>query len=146
MVSAPSPAGVTFDRVCAALRRNGIRFVTDYRGQELVFRAVRMQHHLAVSLEGPNREVLTIRTNVLERIPRDFETRAYAAINEWNRTRRFLKAYLTSPTPDELAVAAEFNVPISGGLTDELLDELIDCGNACASDFVRWLYEEADLF
>jgi len=134
---------VTRHRIAASLRRLKIRYLTDQNGNLL---AMWERHAVLFALEGPDDEILVIRARVYNTLPPEFADRAYAAFNEWNQTRRFLKAYVGEPTErGNLSLYAEMQLPLVPGVHDALLDELIDCGAAVASAWCDWLHDEVVL-
>lgn len=141
-LAAEAPAGVDRDvsdeRLANALRRLSIRFLVDEAGALL---AMWERHVLQIRREGPNGEILVLRARAYSTVPTDWSDRAYSAANEWNRTRRFLKAYVGAPTESQrLPLFGETQIPLRPGLSDELLDEFIDCAAAVSGAYVDWLH------
>lgn len=136
-------APVTLARVGEALDRLDIRYLADGDGSLL---AMWERHAVLFTLEGPDDEILVIRARPHATVPPDWADRAYRVVNEWNHTRRFCKAYIGDPTErGQLPIYAELQVPLSAGVHDALLVEMLDCGAAVASTFVDWLYDEGAL-
>lgn len=134
------PAPLDHDRIRAALKNLDIRYLVDENGGIV---ALWERHIVQVRAEGPERDILVLRARAYQTVPREWAERGYAAMNEWNRTRRFLKAYLGEPTESgALPVFGEIQVPVRPGITDALLEELIDCGTAISGNFVEWLEGE----
>lgn len=134
---------VTLQRVGQALKRLGIRYLTDESGNLL---AMWERHMVLFALEGPDQEILVMRARAYGTLPADWAGRAHAALNEWNHTRRFLKTYLGEPTEKgRLSLYAEMQVPLVPGVHDPLLDELVDCGAAVSGAWVDWLHDEGGL-
>jgi hypothetical protein len=134
---------VTLERVADALKRLDIRFMTDAEGTLL---ALWERHAVLFALEGPDDEILVIRARPHATVPPDWADRSYRVVNEWNHTRRFCKAYVGDPTDrDQLPIYAEMQVPLSAGVHDALLVELVDCAAAVAHGFVDWLHDEGAL-
>lgn len=134
---------VTPRRVEQTLSRLGIRYLTDERGNLL---AMWERHMVLFALEGPEQEILVMRARAYGTLPSDWAGRAHAALNEWNHTRRFLKAYLGEPTEKgRLSLYAEMQVPLVPGAHDGLLDELVDCAAAVSGAWVDWLHDEGGL-
>ena len=80
------------------------------------------RHIVQVRAEGPDADILVLRARAYQTVPREWAERGYAAMNEWNRTRRFLKAYLGEPTDSgALPVFGEIQVPVRPGITTALL-------------------------
>lgn len=132
---------VTLTRVVASLRRLDIRYLTD-EDQNLL--AMWERHALLITLEGPDSEILVMRARAHGTVAPDWADRAYAAANEWNHTRRFLKAYVGDPNErGVLPLYAEMQVPLVPGVHDSLLDELIDCAAAVSGSWTDWLHSEA---
>jgi hypothetical protein len=101
------------------------------------------QHALFVSLEGSVQEILVVRIRPHRTVPPEFAGMAYRAINEWNHTSRFLKAYVGDATArGQLPVFAEFQLPLRAGATDEQLMELLESTAGTGASFVDWLSDE----
>lgn len=136
-------APVTLRRVGEALDLLDVRYLADGDGSLL---AMWERHAVLFTLEGPDDEILVIRARPHATVPPDWADRAYRVVNEWNHTRRFCKAYVGDPTErGQLPIYAELQVPLSAGVHDALLVEMLDCGAAVASTFVDWLYDEGAL-
>jgi hypothetical protein len=133
-------APLATDRIIAALKNLDIRYLVDENGGIV---ALWERHIVQVRAEGPDADILVLRARAYQTVPREWAERGYAAMNEWNRTRRFLKAYLGEPTESgALPVFGEIQVPVRPGITTALLEELIDCGTAISGTFVEWLEGE----
>ena len=132
---------LTDQRLIDALRRLSIRYLVDEAGSLL---AMWERHVIQIRREGPGGDILVLRARAYATIPVDWNDRAYRAANEWNRTRRFLKAYVGEPGESgRLPLYGETQIPLRPGLTDALLDELIDCAAAVSGAYVDWLHGEA---
>jgi hypothetical protein len=141
--AATAVAPVSTDRVAAALKRLDIRYLTDESGNLL---AMWERHVVLFALEGPEKEILVIRARCYNGVPAEWADRAYAAVNEWNHTRRFLKAYVGEPTEQgKLPLYAEMQLPLVPGIHDALLDELVDCAAAVSGSWADWLHDEGAL-
>lgn len=89
-------------------------------------------------------EVLVVRVQAKDGVPADWEPRALTATNEWNRTRRYLRAYLGPQRSDgQLSVLADLYLPIGTGLHDPLLDELLDSAAVAGQAWTTWLHNDA---
>jgi len=136
-------APVSLQRIGTALDKLDIRFLNDGGGSLL---AMWERHAVLFTIEGPDDEILVIRARPHMTVPPDWADRAYRVVNEWNHTRRFCKAYIGDPTErNQLPIYAELQVPLTAGVHDELLVELIDCAAAVATSFVDWLHDEGAL-
>jgi hypothetical protein len=134
---------VTLERLLAALDRMDVRYLTD--GDEAVL-AMWERHAVLIALEGPDDEILMMRTRPHATVPPDWADRAYRAVNEWNHSRRFCKAYVGDPTDrGQLPIYAEVQVPLVSGVHEALLIELLDCGVSVSQGFVEWLHDEGCL-
>ena len=134
---------VTMKRICDALDRLEIRYLTDNDGSLL---AMWERHAVLFTLEGPDDEILVMRARPHSTVPPDWADRAYRVVNEWNHTRRFCKAYVGDPTErGQLPIYAELQVPLAAGAHDALVVEMLDCGAAVATSFVDWLHDEGAL-
>ncbi|MDA1358004.1 YbjN domain-containing protein [Glycomyces luteolus] len=137
---ADEAAPLDSERIIAALKSLDIRYLVDENGGIV---ALWERHIVQVRAEGPDADILVLRARAYQTVPREWAERGYAAMNEWNRTRRFLKAYLGEPTESgALPVFGEIQVPVRPGITTALLEELIDCGTAISGTFVEWLEGE----
>ncbi|MDT5035505.1 MAG: hypothetical protein QOE03_690 [Micromonosporaceae bacterium] len=136
-------ATVTLARVAEALDKLDIRYLTDGSGTLL---ALWERHAMLFALEGPDDEILVVRTRPHMTVPPDWVDRSYRVVNEWNHSRRFCKAYVGDPTDrGQLPIFAEMQVPLGSGAHDALLVELVDCAAAVALGFVDWLHDEGAL-
>jgi len=134
---------VTTDRIRAALDRLDVRYLTDGDGALV---AMWERHAVLIALEGPEDEILMMRARPHATVPRDWADRAYRAVNEWNHSRRFAKAYVGDPTDrGQLPIYAEVQVPLRAGVHETLLTELLDCGVSVSQGFVEWLHNEGGL-
>jgi hypothetical protein len=130
-------------RVRDALDRLDIRYLTDSDGSLL---AMWERHAVLFAIEGPEDEILVMRGRPHGTVSPDWADRAYRAVNEWNHTRRFCKAYIGDVTErGMLPIYAEIQVPLQSGAHDPLLDELVDCAAAVTSAFVDWLHDDGAL-
>ncbi|WP_025274917.1 YbjN domain-containing protein [Haloglycomyces albus] len=131
---------LTSERIIEALQNLGIRYLVDDRGSLV---ALWERHVVQLRSEGPDEDILVLRCRAYQTVPKEFNLRAYAAVNEWNRTRRFLKAYVGEPTDSgALPVFGEMQVPVRPGISIALLEELIDCATAVSGAYVEWLEGE----
>jgi len=134
---------LTVRRVRESLDRLEIRYLTDADGSLL---AMWERHAVLFAIEGPEDEILVMRGRPHGTVSPDWADRAYRAVNEWNHTRRFCKAYVGDATErGMLPIYAEIQVPLQAGVHDPLLDELIDCAAAVTSAFVDWLHDDGAL-
>lgn len=129
------------ERITASLRRLNIRYLVDEAGALL---AMWERHVVQIRREGPAGEILVLRARAYATLPADWNDRAFRAANEWNRTRRFLKAYVGEPTESgAVPLYGEIQLPLRPGVPDDLLDEFIDCAAAVSGAYVDWLHGEA---
>ena len=134
---------ITMKRIREALDRLEIRYLTDGDGSLL---AMWERHAVLFALEGPDDEILVLRGRPHSTVPPDWADRAYRVVNEWNHTRRFCKAYVGDATErGMLPIYAEIQVPLTAGVHDPLLDEMLDCAAAVTSAFVDWIHDEGGL-
>ncbi len=127
-------------RLEQALRRNGVRYLTDADGGLL---ALWERHAVLFTVEGPAQEILVMRARAHATVPPEWADRAYAAVNEWNHTRRFFKGYVGNATErGGLPVYAEMQVPLLAGVHDALLDEFVECAGTVAAAYVDWMHDE----
>ncbi len=136
-------APISMQRVREALDRLDIRYLTDADGSLL---AMWERHAVLFAIEGPEDEILVLRGRPYGTVSPDWADRAYRAVNEWNHTRRFCKAYVGDATErGVLPIYAEIQVPVQSGVHDALLDEWIDCAAAVNDAFVDWLHDDGAL-
>lgn len=134
---------ISNERIRAALDHMDVRYLTDADGGVL---AMWERHAVLIALEGPDDEILMMRARPHATVPRDWADRAYRAVNEWNHSRRFCKAYVGDPTDrGQLPIYAEVQVPLVAGVHEALLKELLDCGVSVSQGFVEWLHNEGGL-
>ena len=137
----PSPGlnpPVTLRRVSATLDLLDIRHLTDSRSSLL---ALWERHALLFAIEGPDDEILVIRTRPHATVIPELSTLAYRAVNEWNHSRRFMKAYVGDPVErGQLPIYAEWQVPLGAGIHDALLLEIVDTAASVSTTFVDWLH------
>src|SRR5690606_16145516 len=91
----PAVRPLSVRRVCGSLDRLDIRYLADADGSLL---AMWERHAVLFSVEGPEDEILVMRGRPHSTVAADWADRAYRAVNEWNLTRRFCKAYIGDPT------------------------------------------------
>jgi hypothetical protein len=131
------------ERVKDSLRRLEIRFLTDEDGDVL---ALWEGHSLLFSLEGPRQTVLVVRARADEMVPMEWESRALAGVNEWNRSRRFLRCFLGEPEASgAMPVYADQHLHLGPGVHDALLDDMIDCLAVVSCSWVEWLHDDGAL-
>lgn len=120
-----------------------MRYLTDDDDSLL---AIWERHAVLFSLEGPDDEILVLRTRPHATVPPNWADQTYQMVNEWNHTRRFCKAYVDDPTErGMLPIYAELQVPLLASAHDTLLIELINCGIAITLAFVDWLHNKNTL-
>jgi hypothetical protein len=131
------------ERIKESLRRLEIRFLTDEDGDVL---ALWEGHSLLFSLEGPQETVLVVRARADETVPTEWEARALASVNEWNRSRRFLRCFLGEPeSGGSMPVYADIHLHLGPGVHDALLDDLLDCLAVVSCTWVEWLHDDGAL-
>ncbi|MBA3488752.1 MAG: YbjN domain-containing protein [Longispora sp.] len=134
-------APLTMQRISNRLSKQNIQHLTDADGALL---ALWERHAVLFTLEGPEGEILVIRARAHATVPVEWSERSYAAVNEWNHARRFMKAYVGDVTDrGGLPFYAEMQFPLLAGVHDELVDELLDCAMAVSATYVDWLHDEA---
>lgn len=136
-------AELTDERLVASLRRLNIRYLVDEAGALL---AMWERHVVQIRREGPAGEILVLRARAYSTLPAEWNDRAFRAVNEWNRTRRFLKAYVGEPTESgSVPLYGETQIPLRPGVPDDLLDEFVDCAAAVSGAYIDWLHGEAGI-
>lgn len=142
LLSTATPC-VNLRRVAATLDLLDIRYLSD--GEESLL-ALWERHALLFAIEGPEDEILVIRARPHATVPPELADLAYRAVNEWNHTRRFAKAYVGDPTErGQLPIYAEWQVPLRAGAHDALLMEILDCAASVSTTFVDWLHTDGGL-
>jgi hypothetical protein len=95
-------------------------------------------------IDGQNRHIYTVRVHSDKRIPRNDWARFLYLINEWNRDKRWPKAYLyirdpaSSPSGE---IILEHQLPLENGIHQELLNEFTDSTLTAAYAFWGWIVE-----
>lgn len=134
---------VTLRRVSATLDLLDVRHLSDGDSSLL---ALWERHALLFAIEGPDDEILVIRTRPHATVPPELSELAYRAVNEWNHSRRFAKAYVGDPTErGQLPLYAEWQIPLGAGIHDALLLEIIDTAASVSTTFVDWLHGDGGL-
>ncbi len=134
---------VNLRRIAATLDLLDIRYLSD--GEESLL-ALWERHALLFAVEGPDDEILVIRARPHATVPPELADLAYRAVNEWNHTRRFAKAYVGDPTErGQLPIYAEWQVPLRSGAHDALLMEILDCAASVSTTFVDWMHSDGGL-
>jgi hypothetical protein len=134
---------VNLRRIAATLDLLDIRYLSD--GEESLL-ALWERHALLFAVEGPDDEILVIRARPHATVPPELADLAYRAVNEWNHTRRFAKAYVGDPTErGQLPLYAEWQVPLRSGAHDALLMEILDCAASVSTTFVDWMHSDGGL-
>ena len=140
---ADAVAPLSNERIRSALDRMDVRYLTDGDGAVM---AMWERHAVLIAIEGPQDEILMMRARPHATVPMDWADRAYRAVNEWNHSRRFAKAYVGDPTDrGQLPIYAEVQMPLRAGVHAALLGELLDCGITVSQGFVEWLHNEGGL-
>ncbi|MCG5447605.1 YbjN domain-containing protein [Micromonospora hortensis] len=137
----PTPSSkLSTERIAEALDMLEIRSVKTEDGELL---AMWDRHAVLFTVEGPDGEILVSRASPHATIPSDAVERAYRVMNEWNATRRFMKAYVGEPTRRrQFPIFGEMQTPLGAGIHSALLIELLDAAAAVATSLVEFLYEE----
>src|SRR5688572_18485089 len=134
---------VSLRRIAATLDLLDIRYLSD--GEESLL-ALWERHALLFAVEGPDDEILVIRARPHATVPPELADLAYRAVNEWNHTRRFAKAYVGDPTErGQLPLYAEWQIPLGAGIHDALLLEIVDTAASVSTTFVDWLHGDGGL-
>jgi hypothetical protein len=96
---------------------------------------------------GRDRQILSVRGVGHRPIPRVEWQRALELCNEWNRDRRWPKAYLFArdPADPEGAIFLEENIDLAPGIHQELLDAWLDTMRSASLEFWRWAHAEKGL-
>ncbi|MET7951525.1 YbjN domain-containing protein [Micromonospora sp. NPDC005324] len=137
------PRPLSTERIANALDFLNVYYLSD-RDEHLL--AMWDRHAVLFKAEGPDCEILVCRAKPFATIPRDSGAEALNVLNEWNHTRRFMKAYLGDPTErGQLPIYCEIQTPLGAGIHDELLIELVDAAAAVATSFVEFLYDQGVL-
>ncbi|HCT78948.1 MAG TPA: YbjN domain-containing protein [Micromonosporaceae bacterium] len=134
---------ITLRRVASTLDLLDIRHLSDGESSLL---ALWERHALLFAVEGPDDEILVIRTRPHATVSPELSELAYRAVNEWNHARRFAKAYVGDPTErGQLPIYAEWQVPLRAGVHDALLLEIVDCAASVSTTFVDWLHGDGGI-
>ncbi|WP_244295434.1 YbjN domain-containing protein [Micromonospora orduensis] len=143
LVVTESSARVTSSRLVEILNKLEVQHVSDDAGNLL---AVWKRHVVQISLEGPDESILVVRMRPNATARLALREATQVVVNEWNHTRRFLKAYIADPTPNgRLPLYGEMQLPVSAGVNDAFLLEFLDAGLAVATTYTEWLFTEGVL-
>jgi hypothetical protein len=138
-----SVSPITSDRIAGALDQLDVRYIRHCDGSLL---GMWERPAVLFGLEGPADEILVIRVRPHATVPGDWADRAYVAVNEWNHTRRFGKAYVGDLNDlGELPIYAEIQVPFFAGVHEALLVEMLESAVSESECFVGWLHDEGAL-
>ena len=96
---------------------------------------------------GRDRQILSIRAVGQRPIPRADFAMVLELCNEWNRDRRWPKAYLycRNANDAEGAIYLEENIDLAPGIHQELLDDWLDTMRSAAVQFWMWAHGEKGL-
>ena len=131
------------DQVGAALHDLDITYVRDADGG---FVAMWERHAVLFALEGPADDILVIRARPLGTVPVQWRHRAYEVVNEWNYTRRYVKAYVGDVNGlDQLPIYAEMQLPFGAGVQCGVLADLLNLAVTELGCFVDWLHDGGGL-
>ena len=124
------PAPLSSERIVAWLERNGFAYFTDSDGDVGGMWHGRLFYFLVL---GDQDEVLQVRGQwqreaTIERLGEILE-----ALNEWNADHIWPKAYTRVRDDGAVVVCGETTVDVETGVTDDQLDQLLQCGLATAS-------------
>ncbi|MCA5893182.1 YbjN domain-containing protein [Isoptericola sp. NEAU-Y5] len=127
---------LTRDRVTAWLERSGFSYFVDSDGDVgglwhgwLFYFLVLGEHSDVLQVRGQWHRDLTI-----ERLEDVLEL-----CNEWNAERIWPKTYARVRDDGTIVVCAEVTADIGGGVTDDQLDQLLQCGLSTGSMFFQHL-------
>ncbi|MGC4806618.1 YbjN domain-containing protein [Micromonospora sp. DT233] len=134
---------ITIDRIQTTLDDLGVGYQEE--DEESVL-ALWLRHRMLFAVEGPTEEILMMRAQINTTLPIAESARARLAVNEWNHTRRFMKAYVGDPDDENrIHIYGEMQIPLGTGATDQQLAELIDCGAAVGTLLAEWMHDEGCL-
>ncbi|WP_353900189.1 YbjN domain-containing protein [Micromonospora harpali] len=104
------------------------------------------RHTMLFATEGPAEDILVMRVHPDATLPLIESERVRFVLNEWNHTRRFMKAYMGDPTEaNRIPIYGEVQISLSAGATDNQLVEFVDCGAAVGTSLVDWLHNEVKI-
>ncbi|ACZ30281.1 hypothetical protein Xcel_1250 [Xylanimonas cellulosilytica DSM 15894] len=133
------PAPLSRDRVAAWLERSGFAYFTDSDGDLGGLWHGRLFYFLVL---GDRDEVLQVRGQwhreaTIERLEELLE-----ACNEWNAEHIWPKTYTRVRDDGSVVVCADTTVDVEHGVTDDQLDQLLQCGLSTGSMFFDHLEDE----
>ncbi|GAB4441339.1 MAG: hypothetical protein OHK0015_38500 [Chloroflexi bacterium OHK40] len=130
------------------LRTMGYKFLRDSEGDYRVDFSYDEQLDCKISyymlIDGQNRNIYTVRVYSDKRVPRNDWPRFLFLVNEWNKDKRWPKAYLyirdpqTSPSGE---VILEQQMDFEQGIHQELLNDFTNTTLAGAYAFWGWITE-----
>ncbi len=134
------------------LERQQLTFETDSDGDfHLVFAPPREGSPRVdawITAEGTNGDILVVRARGEALVPKTLWPETMALCNQWNRDRRFPKAYLYVPDePESLwgQITLEGQFPLAAGCTQPMVDECISTIITTALGFWEWMSERSSL-
>ncbi|NJP05672.1 MAG: YbjN domain-containing protein [Chloroflexaceae bacterium] len=134
------------------IQKRGWKFLRDQDGDYRVDFAYSDERGCSLSLwmiaEGAESEIYTVRVYSDKRIPRDDWMHVIRLCNEWNRDRRWPKAYLHAPSDEEMLTAPvhlEYQIDLETGIHQELLEHLTESILSSSHAFWMWMAEEHDI-
>jgi hypothetical protein len=133
------PTPLSRDRIMAWLERSGFAYFTDSDGDVGGLWHGRLFYFLVL---GEHDEVLQVRGQwhreaTIERLEAILES-----CNTWNADRIWPKAYARVRDDGSVVVCADMTVDVEHGVTDDQLEQLLQCGLTTGSMFFDALDEE----
>ncbi|MCS4535533.1 YbjN domain-containing protein [Corynebacterium sp. HS2168-gen11] len=93
-------------------------------------------NHFSFILQGSKHEVLVVRGTWNQYFPAKYRDEFADFLNTWNRERLWPKAYLLIDEDNEIQIHGEVAADLEYGVTDEQLEQLLECGiGTCLSMF-----------
>ena len=154
-MSTPRRVGVQpFDRdmVRDHLDRESLKYEIDADGDfHLVFAPPvegAPQLGVWITAEGTNGDILVIRVRGDALVPKTLWPETTSLCNQWNRDRRFPKAYLYVPDEPETLfgqITLEGQFPLAAGCTQPMVDEFVSTIITTSMAFWTWMAERSSL-
>lgn len=123
-VPSASLAPLTKDRIKSVLERLEIAYSVDSDGD---VGAGWEAGSFFFLVEGQSEELLCVRGQWRARLTPSEYGQAIEVCNDWNRETRWPKTYARHADEDTVAINAELNIDFEQGVTDEQLQQQIQC-------------------
>lgn len=135
---AVTPA-LTSERIIASLERSGYRYFVDSDGDTGGIWDGRILYFFQF---GEKKEILQVRGTWARTAAIDNLSSFLDICNDWNRERIWPKTYVRVRDDGQVVLNTEVSTDLEYGVTDDQLDQLMQCGIATSSMFFNHLDEQ----